>query len=301
MFQRKALRLPARLMILALLLSMLPLGVLAQQGTSEIIGTVTDPEGKVVVGATVTLKNSDTGFTRDQTTTDKGVFSFNAIPTGNYVLEVEASGFKKAISNAVQALVAKTTSLTIQLELGNVSEVVNVTAGANEILINNTDASLGNNFNSTQILQLPTNARNVGSLLSLQPGVTRDGYVAGGRSDQANLTLDGVDVNDNQNGSTFAPVVRVNPDSVEEFRVTTVNANASQGRSSGAQVQLVTKSGTNQFHGSLYEYHRNTVTTANDFFNNAAGIERPALIRNLFGGRLGGPVIKDRFFFFIQL
>lgn len=298
MIQKKALRLPARLLILTLFLSLLPLGVLAQQGTSDIVGTVTDPEGKVIVGATVTLKNSDTGFSRNQTTTDKGVFSFNGIPTGNYAVEVEANGFKKAVSNAVQALVAKTTSLTIQLELGNVSEVVNVTAGANEILINNTDASLGNNFNATQISQLPTNARNVGSLLSLQPGVTRDGYVAGGRSDQANLTLDGVDVNDNQNGSTFAPVVRVNPDSVEEFRVTTVNANASQGRSSGAQVQLVTKSGTNEFHGSLYEYHRNTVTTANDFFNNSAGIERPALIRNLFGGRIGGPIKKDRFFFF---
>ncbi|HET9714282.1 MAG TPA: hypothetical protein VFP64_20510, partial [Pyrinomonadaceae bacterium] len=145
---------------------------------------------------------------------------------------------------------------------------------------------------------------NVVGLLSLQPGVTRSGYVNGGRSDQANITLDGVDVNEQQDGldvvtdEAFASVLRVTRDSLQEFRVTTTNPNAEQGRSSGAQVSLVTRSGSNDWHGSLFEIHRNTVTTANDFFNNAAGVERPQLLRNIFGGSIGGPIKKDRAFFF---
>jgi hypothetical protein len=138
----------------------------------------------------------------------------------------------------------------------------------------------------------------VANLLSLQAAVTPDGYVSGARSDQSNLTLDGIDVNEQQTGEAFSTVIRVNPDSLQEFRVTTSTVNANQGRSSGGQVSLVTKSGTNEWHGSLYEYHRNTATTANDFFNNRSGVERPKLIRNLFGGSVGGPVKRDRVFFF---
>src|SRR5207237_10749275 len=117
--------------------------------------------------------------------------------------------------------------------------------------------------------------RNVGNRLSVQRGDTQSGEVTGSRSDQANITLDGVDVNDQQNGTAFTPVLRVTPDSVDEFRVTTTNADAARGRSSGAQIALSTKSGTNHFHGALYEYHRNTVTTANDFFTNLNGFPRP--------------------------
>ncbi len=304
--KRRILKIPAQLLIFTLLLSMIPFSKAFAQSTSDVTGTVTDPENKVIAGATVTLKNNDNSLTRTQVTNDRGSFSFNTIPVGTYVLEVEAKGFKKSITSDVQALVAKTTNLVLQLEVGNVTEVVNVAASSTDILVNTTDGSIGNNFVSPQILQLPLNARNVGDLLSLQPAVTPGGYVAGGRSDQANFMLDGVDVNEQQTGSTnssgtgstFQPILRVNPDSIEEFRVTTVNANASQGRSSGAQVQLVTKSGTNEFHGAFYEYHRNTVTTATDFFSNKSGTQKPALIRNLFGLSLGGPVIKDRFFFF---
>ncbi|MEJ7711782.1 MAG: hypothetical protein WKF84_18425 [Pyrinomonadaceae bacterium] len=165
----------------------------------------------------------------------------------------------------------------MQLEIGTVAEIVTVSSGTGEVLLNTQDASLGNNFESQQITQLPLESRNVVQLLSLQPGVTPDGYVTGSRADQANITLDGVDVNEQQRGidplndEAFASVLRVTPDSIQEFRVTTTNANATQGRSSGAQVALITKSGTNEFHGSLYEFHRNTVTSANDFFNNRAG------------------------------
>src|SRR5262245_24561430 len=138
------------------------------------------------------------------------------------------------------------------MEIGEVSQTVSVTVGAGEALINTQDGSLGNNFVSQQITQLPLNARNVANLLSLQPAVTPAGYVAGGRSDQANLTLDGVDVNEQQTGDAFAPVLRVTPDTVEEFRVVTTNPNANQGRSSGAQVELVTKAGNNEWHGNLF-------------------------------------------------
>lgn len=214
--------------------------------------------------------------------------------------------------------------------------MANITAAA-EAPINTTDATLGNNFESRRIENLPLNARNIVGLLSLQPGVTRLGEVNGGRRDQANITLDGVDANEQQTGldvvaasvntnendankvrEAFASVLRINPDAVQEFRVITSGVGASQGRSSGAQVSLVIKSGTNQFHGSLYEFHRNTITTANDWFNNANGRyvatdgpvlrgqakvgdernPRPKLIRNIFGGSVGGPVVKDRAFFF---
>jgi Carboxypeptidase regulatory-like domain len=279
--------------------------VFAQTATSSVRGTVKDPQGNVVVGATVTLSNSSTGFSRTTTSNDAGQFSFEAISPGVYRAEVEAKNFKKASVTDIQALVSKPTDLTVQLEIGAVTETVSVQAGASEALLNTQDGSLGNNFVSHQISQLPLNARNVAGLLSLQPAVTPSGYVAGGRSDQANLTLDGVDVNEQQTGDAFTPVLRVSPDTVEEFRVTTTNPNASQGRSSGAQVELVTKSGTNQWHGNLFEYHRNTIFTANDFFNNRTvdpktgkSLPRPTLLRNNYGGSLSGPIKKDKLFFF---
>jgi len=259
----------------------------------------------VVAGATVTLTNPGTNFTRTTTSNDSGQFAFEGLQPGVYQVDVEAKGFKKSVLTQVAALVSKPTDLDVAMEIGNVNETISVTVGAGEALINTQDASLGNNFVSQQITQLPLNARNVANLLSLQPAVTPDGYVAGGRSDQANITLDGVDVNEQQTGDAFSPVLRVSPDTVEEFRVTTTNPNASQGRSSGAQVELITKQGSNEWHGNLFEYHRNTVTTANDFFNNSTidpatgkSIPRPTLLRNNYGGSIGGPAIKDRFFFF---
>lgn len=275
----------------------------AQTGTSSITGTVVDGQGNVVAGVSITLI-SEQNSRRSTITNNNGSFSFISITPGTYTLEAESKGFKKTNLSAFQALVDKTTELNIALEVGQVTEIVTIDASSIDNIVNTQDASLGNNFVSRQIEQLPLEGRNVAALLSLQPGVSPDGSVAGSRRDQANITLDGVDVNDQQTGlnlnqdAAFAPVLRVNPDSVEEFRVTTSNPDASKGRSAGAQVSLVTKSGTNSFRGALYEYHRNTVTTANNYFNNISGVERPKLIRNLFGGRLGGPIVKDKFFFF---
>jgi len=275
----------------------------AQTGRSTVQGKVRDAQGSVVTGATVTLINEGKNINRTQTTNQDGGYVFTAVPPGTYKLEIEASGFKKVSIATVEALVDTPVTVDSQLEVGSISEVISVTSNA-EAPLNTTDASIGTAFESRRIQALPLNARNVIGLLSLQPGVTRDGYVSGGRKDQANITLDGIDVNEQQRGldvvsdEAFASVLRSTPDSLQEFRVTTTNANADQGRSSGAQVSLVTKSGSNNYHGSLFEYHRNTVTTANDFFNNAAGVERPQLLRNIFGGSLGGPIKKDKLFFF---
>src|ERR1700730_2483867 len=289
--------------------------VMAQSSSSSIHGTVTDPQGNVVAGATVTLTNAQKNFSRTQTTTDAGSFAFALIPPDQYTVEAQATGFKKAVITSVGAQVAKATDLNIQLEIGNVAETVTVSSGAGEVLVNRQDATLGNNFVSQQIAQLPLEARNPLALLTLQAAVTKEGYVAGARTDQSNVTLDGVDINDaqtnaiadinaipNGGGQLIAPqshpVIRLNAEAIEEFRVTTVNANASQGRSSGAQISLVTKSGSNDWHGALFEANRNTATTANDFFNNRSGVGRPKLIRNTFGGAVGGPIIKDKLFFF---
>lgn len=333
----------ATLMLCGLVLPLLFYSsALAQTGTSTVRGTVTDQQGRVIAGATVTLIDTEKNFTRTQVTSGEGTYSFTAVPPGTYRVEAEASGFKKGIVTDVQALVDKPTDANVKLEVGNVSESVTISSGTGEVLINKEDASLGNNFVNRQITQLPLEARNVPSLLTLQPGVTKEGYVNGARSDQSNITLDGVDINEAQTSqigqvnptggagsnetSDVVPatspdrntVIRLNAEAIEEFRVTTANANANQGRSSGAQISLVTKSGTNEFHGALFEYHRNTVFTANDFFNNRNGRfvatdadvilglakvgdirnPRPTLIRNTFGGALGGPIIKDKAFFF---
>ena len=277
----------------------------AQAGTSSITGTVTDVNGAAIPGATVTISDADTGFTRSVITGDDGKYSFPGIAPATYRLEVRASNFKKAVNTNAKALVETPLVLNIPLEPGDVSAVVDVTTNTIESVINTQDASLGNNFEPQQISGLPTDLRRVADLLTLQPGVTREGYVAGGRSDQANVLLDGVDINDQQNGGRTGQfqtsqdtVLRATAESVEEFRITTTNANANQGRSSGAQISLITKSGTNNFHGSGFYFYRPTAFSANSFFNNAAAAPRPSLARKVFGGSIGGPIIKDKLFFF---
>jgi hypothetical protein len=311
----------------------------AQTGTSSVRGTVVDAQGAAVPGAAVTLVDPATNQTRTQASDEDGHFAFDLVPPGTYRVEAEAKGFKKVVLTNVQALVAKPTEVSVALEVGQVTDTVTVSANTAEGLVNTQDASLGNNFVTQQITQLPLEARNVNSLLTLQPGATREGYVAGARADQSNVTLDGVDINEaqtNQVGgaagggagsnnlidATAAPdrntVLRLNADAIQEFRVTTSNPNASQGRSSGAQVEIISKGGGNDLHGSLFEAHRNTIFTANDFFNNRNGRftatdqdvllgrasvgdlrnPRPKLIRNTFGGSVNGPIVKDKFFFF---
>ena len=301
--------------LLALLIALAPCRSLAQQGTTAVVGDVTDPQGAAVNGAKVTISDPSSGVTRDTTTDEQGHFQFASLQPGSYTVRVEATGFKSAQTERIQALVASTQKVSIKLELGTVSDTVTVTEGA-LAPVNTTDATLGNAFDSRQILALPFEGRDAAGVLSLQPGVTfvgsnpddnvdtRNGALNGGRSDQANITLDGVDNNQQTRGTAFQGAVRSTLDSIEEFRVTTAGDNADQGRSSGGQVALVTKSGTNTFHGSLYEQNRPTVTAANDWFNKHAQLENGLpntpgkVIRNTFGGSLGGPIWKDRLFFF---
>jgi hypothetical protein len=269
-----------------------------QFGASTIRGTITDPSGAVVPGATVTITNMQTNLSRTQTTRSNGSYSFELIPPGEYKVEIEAKGFTKSVVPRVQALVGSVAEVSQALQVGEVKTSVVVEASREAVQVNTQDATLGNNIENRQILDLPMEARNVLSLLTLQPGVTRDGYVAGARSDQSNITLDGVDINEAQSNDIGAPVLRMNAEALQEFRVNTVNANANEGRSSAAQINLVTKSGTNNWHGALFEFYRGTLFEANDWFNNKAHVPVPPLVRNTFGGSLGGPIKKDKLFFF---
>jgi len=286
------------------------------QATTALRGTVSDPAGASVPAATVTLKSDQTDLTRTTETNIAGGYEFLQIPPGIYTLTVTATGFSTYERPNLRLEIATTATVNIPLSLGQPTEVISVQADAAPL--NTSDASLGVAFNETQVKQLPLEGRNVPDLLTLQAGVvytgnrsdldrdtdTRSGSVNGARSDQSNITLDGVDVNDQGNSYAFTSVLPVTLDSVQEFRVSTTNYNADQGRSSGAQVALVTKSGTNSIHGSLYEYNRNTATSANDYFVKnsqlASGLENspPKLIRNIYGVSLGGPLIKDKLFFF---
>jgi hypothetical protein len=276
------------------------------QGLTSLTGTVIDPAGAVIPGATIELTSVDTGINRQQTTDASGNYSFPQLPVGLYNITAKAPGFSAKTVNAVRLLVNTPVTQAIQLEVGATTETVSVTAEA--LQVNTQDASIGNSFGTKPILQLPFEGRNVVGLLSLQPGVTfagenmnnsyRGGNVNGGKNDQANVTLDGVDVNDQQNRDPFTSVLRVTLDSVQEFRVVTTNANADQGRSSGAQIALVTKAGTNEMHGSAYWFLRNKATNANTFFNNQNGVELPKLNRNIGGASLGGPIKKNKLFFF---
>jgi hypothetical protein len=275
----------------------------AQTGTATIRGIVSDAQGQVVAGATIAVKNDAKNFARTTTTDSTGAYIFTAIPPGVYILEVEARGFKKSVSTDVKTLVDTASTFDITLEVGSITEVVTVSS-AGDITVNTQDASLGTVITNQQIIQLPIPDRSPATLLTLQAGVTKEGYVAGARSDQSNITLDGVDINEAQTNSLSSPVLRLNAEAIEEFRVTTSNANASQGRSSGAQISLVTKGGTNAFKGALFYGGRNDFFDANDFFNNRTigadgkSVPRPARRRHFFGGAIGGPIVTDRAFFF---
>ena len=289
---------------------------LAQNATTSLRGVVRDPSGALVPGATIQLTNKAAGQVLSITSKSNGDYQIQQIPPATYAVTVTAAGFGSQTKTA-ELLVNQPATIDFTLSPAGTDVVIDVSVAAQTL--NTTDASIGNSTNNATIQALPSETRNIPDLLSLNPGVffvpipagtdpalqdSRSGSVNGGRSDQSNVTLDGVDDNDQLRGLAFTGVLRATQDSTEEFRVTTSNANADAGRSSGAQVSLVTKSGTNNLHGAAYEYHRPTFTVANDFFlknaQKAAGQANrpPKLIRNIFGGDLGGPIIKNKLFFF---
>lgn len=286
------------------------------QANTSLQGTVTDMTGAVIPGATLTLTNVANQATRTTSSGEDGTYTFVQVVPGLYELKATSAGFNDVVVNDLRLLVNQPATQNVAFErIGTVAETVSVSADA--VLLNTTDASLGNAVGTKPIIELPFNARNVVGLLSLQPGVLyiredqdrdrndpRSGNVNGARNDQSNITLDGVDVNDQMNREPFSSVLRVTLDSVQEFRTTTLNATAEQGRSSGAQVSMITKSGTNDVHGSAYWFHRNNATRANDYFLKRSQIQSgeenkpPKLIRNIGGASLGGPLVRNRWFLF---
>ncbi len=286
------------------------------QLTTQLNGSVTDASGASVAGAQITLTDLGTNAQRATTSNASGLYQFLDVPPGDYKMNATAKGFAQFAVAKITLLVKLPATVNIKFQVAGATTEVTVEGEAP--LINRTDATLGNVVEGDQLAELPIPDRNVVTMLSLQPGVsylgnqtletqatdTRAGAVNGLRSDQSNVTLDGIGVNDENNGYSFYSVLNVPPDSVEEFRVTTANSNADSGYSSGAQVSLVTKRGSNAFHGSAYEYNRNTIFSANDPFLKASDIENgysntpPKLLRNVFGATIGGPVKKDRLFFF---
>ena len=227
-----------------LFLAFLLTGPLLLAQDSSLTGIVTDAQGGVVPGVEVTVTNQATGTTRTVISDDVGRYTFAQLSPGTYEIRAELTGFQTTVVSDVALRVNSSAREDLVLQVGAVSEVVTVTSESRAGL-NTLDSSIGNAFDEEQVVKLPLNSRNVVSLLTLQPGVTAQGEVSGARRDQSNLVLDGIDVNDNQQAGSqpgldasqpgypveFSPVLRVTPDSVQEFRVTVSNPNAAQGRS----------------------------------------------------------------------
>ncbi|MGB6484322.1 MAG: carboxypeptidase-like regulatory domain-containing protein [Candidatus Acidiferrales bacterium] len=287
------------------------------QATTSLRGTVTDSSGAAVPNAKVTLTNTATSVSRETMTTRTGAYSFPSVLPGPYKLTVESQGFETYEQTGLQLEVNLPATADVKLQVGGVNQTVEV-RGKTPVL-NQTNASLGQTMGTDAIQNLPLSEENTTLLLSLQPGVayngenlltddydTRAGSVNGERSDQNNITLDGVSNNNEFAGYAFNGVLPTSQFSVEEFRVTTSNYGATEGRSSGAQIAMVTKGGTNKFHGSLYEFDRNTLGEANDYFlksTEAANGEPNVpehLVWNNYGGTIGGPILKNRLFFFFN-
>jgi outer membrane receptor protein involved in Fe transport len=273
---------------------------IAQQATAQITGTVKDQTGAVVSGAKLTLKNSDTGIARETTSDKNGSYLFTLVPIGTYELSAEQKGFKKYVRKGITLDVNQNAKVDITTQLGETNEVVEVNANATQV--DTVSATLGKVETGQRILDLPLVERDTLQLGILQAGVFApdpdDGSgnlfsVSGQRSESLTFLIDGADNNDFLGNNI---VVSPNPDAVAEFKILTNNYEAEYGRTSGGIVNQVIKSGTNAFHGSVFEFFRNDVLNARDYFLT----DRTSFKRNLFGGSLGGPIAKDKTFFFFS-
>lgn len=295
---------------MSLVVALLPVIALGQQ-TSSATGVVTDATGAVIPGVDVKLTDTRTAAEQTTKTNEQGVYSFiKAAPGNGYKLTFTAPGFNTVVLSDVTLGVGITETYNAQMTVGQVTNAVTVTSSG-EATLNTTDASIGNVISTRRLQELPIQIRNSPAvLIGLQPGVVgsnvgtgsanRVGSVTGSRADQGNITIDGIDANDQATGQFAATVGNAPVDAIQEFRTVSTNPGASEGRSSGGQILMVTKGGTNDFHGSLREYNRTALTAANTFFNNKSGVERPQLTRNQFGGSIGGPIKRNDLFFFFD-
>jgi len=288
---------------------------LSAQDSASVAGTVTDSTGAVVVGAKVEVSNPATGKVYTTVTGASGSYTITDIGPGpGYQETVSRDGFETTILTGLYMNVGLTRTQNVKLVVGSVAQTVSVSAANEGITLDTTDATIGNNFEVQFVNELPVSLRDSPmALLQQQPGMTQDGSATGARRDQNRLTLDGLDVSDMATGTAFnlastgantsivhtiignAPV-----DSLQEFRATTAGQLSSNGNGAGGQFDMVTRSGTNHFHGNINEYHRDTDLEANEWFNNFEGVPRSPLIRNQFGGNVGGPIWKDKAFFFFD-
>jgi hypothetical protein len=290
---------------LVLALAAVLCGRAGAQATSGVTGLVTDPSGAIIVDADVKLTDPSTGFSATAKTNESGVYQLSQIPPGeHYILTVSKQGFQTAAIQEVALAVATRETKDVKLGLGDIKTVVEV-SGHGETTLNTTDASIGTVIQGQRVEDLPSLfVENAAALLVLAPGVeangdsSQAGVTTGTRGDQANITLDGLDVNDERGGFAFTTAVNTPLDSIEELKTTVGGSDVTAGHSAGGQVELVTKSGTNHFHGEVYEFNRVTALAANNYFNNLNGVPIPPLIRNQFGGAVGGPILKDKLFFF---
>lgn len=287
--------------------------------TAVVSGTVTDPTQAVVPSAEVVLTDAGTNVSRSQATNAAGQYVFVNVAPGVYRLAVTAQGFRQAVVPSLKVEVAKSYTVNFALEVGPVAEVVEVAAGVRAEL-QTTDATVGNVIPFSGLLRLPNINRRADTLMALQPATipysgstATGGNVAGARSDQNTVSVDGGDSSDNVIGggaNSFAPVIPVPVDTVEEFRVGVTNPNATFGRSAGGQAAIIRKRGGNEFHGSSYWYHQNDNLNSTLWQNNRTlgttitdpelrkKVQKPELKDNRFGGTVGGPIFKEKTFFF---
>ena len=293
-----------------------------QGTTARVSGTVHDSNGAAVAGALVTLINEGTSISFTTQSSDSGSYTFDLVQIGKYTLTVEKDGFKKFQSSGNTLNVNQVATIHAVLETGGIAETVNVPAGV-ELVQTSTSGNLGTTVEQKTLESLPivgTRGRNPLDLLNFQPGVVFGGNTGGavnvnGSRDRAfNFTLDGIDINESTaGGSNFTPL-RPNPDSVEEFQIVTSNFTAELGRSSGAAVTLVTRSGTNDFHGNLFEYYRTPRFDAKTYPTTIARLPKDQFVQHIFGGSIGGPLfnpgfgegtragwMRDKAFFFVNL
>lgn len=288
---------------LTLLLCLVSLSV-AQSGTTRLDGTVTDSNGQVVAGAKVSAKNEATGITYTQVTTSTGAYAFPAITAGLYTIEVEQKGFKKSVRTGNKLEIGTPLSVDITLEIGQVTEVVNVQSSNDTVQANT--ATIGNVVEQKSIEALPLNGRNPLTLLLQEPGVVQRSvnaagsgvHINGSRDRAFNVTIDGIDANESSVPNPVSNLYRLNPDNVQEFKVTTNNATAEQGRNSGASISLTTRGGGNEFHGTGFYFIRNDAWNSKEWFANAQNQPKRETKLHQFGFELNGPIIKKKMFFF---
>ena len=275
--------------------------VVCAQTTATVNGTVSDPSDAMIPGATIVLSNASTGVRLEVKTDATGSYHFASVPPGpGYTMDFSAPGFSPFKVNDIYVNVANSRTQNAKLSPGTGNVEVQVT-DSSDVTLNTTDASIGNNFQVSKLQDLPVYDRSTPSVLfTLQPGITSSGAATGARTDQNNVTVDGLDVNDASNGNFAAITGNAPVDSIQEFRGTTGGFTAANGPGGGGQFQLVTRSGSNEWHGNINEYHRDNSTTANNWFNDNDGVTQPELVQNQFGGAVGGPIRHDKLFFFFN-